>query len=153
MDLKGEFVIPANRETVWDKLMDPEILRRCIPGCETLDGSVAEGFTATVKLGIGPVKATFSGRVELIDLDKPASFRIVGSGSGGAAGLASGAATVALTEAAGGTQLVYAADAKISGKLAQLGSRLITATSAKLAAQFFGTFVAIMADETAASNA
>ena len=146
MELGGQFVIRAPREKVWDLLMDADVLRGCIPGCQSLEGSVEDGFTAKVALGIGPVKATFSGSVKLTDLDAPSAFRITGSGNGGAAGFASGGAKVSLSDVPEGTQLNYEADAKIGGRLAQLGSRLIQSTSAKLSGQFFSTFAALASE-------
>lgn len=142
MDFSGQYRIEASRERVWTMLNDPEILRDCIPGCQGLDGSIDEGFTATVKVGIGPVKASFTGSVELVDLDPPNSYRIVGAGKGGAAGFASGEAAVKLDEDENGTLLNYAVEVKIGGKLAQLGSRLLTSTTAKLTDQFFSKFKA-----------
>lgn len=140
MELQGEYLIPADRETVWQMLNDPEILRECIPGCESLDGNPEDGFVASVRLGIGPVKATFSGAVTLSNIVAPESYTISGEGKGGVAGFASGGADVMLAETAEGTRLTYTASAKVGGKIAQLGSRLIKSTSEKLATQFFGTF-------------
>ena len=90
MEFSGKYKIATTRTRVWAMLNDPEVLRACIPGCQSLVGNVDDGFTATVKIGLGPVKATFSGAVELLDMDPPKSYRIVGSGKGGAAGFASG---------------------------------------------------------------
>ncbi|TJV46141.1 MAG: carbon monoxide dehydrogenase [Mesorhizobium sp.] len=139
MDLGGQFELPASRARVWALLNDPVVLRECIPGCESLEGSTTSGYAARVRIGIGPVKATFSGRVELTDMVEPQSFRISGTGSGGVAGFASGGAFVRLDESEVGTRLTYEADAKIGGKLAQLGSRLIESTAGKLANQFFAS--------------
>jgi carbon monoxide dehydrogenase subunit G len=154
MDLTGETVIPASRETVWRALNDPEILRQSIPGCETIDKISDTEMTAKVVAKVGPVKATFTGAVHLSDLDPPNSYRISGEGKGGAAGFAKGGAVVKLTDAEdGGTKLSYVVDAQIGGKLAQIGSRLIDATARSLAQDFFKRFGALVAPAAAAPAA
>ncbi|TFL16694.1 CoxG family protein [Jannaschia formosa] len=140
MELNGTRTIAAPRELVWAKLNDPETLKACIPGCEELTGSPGEGFEATVKQKVGPVKATFKGAVTLEDVNAPESYRIVGEGKGGVAGFAKGAADVTLAEVPEGTELTYAVEAKVGGKLAQLGSRIVGGFAAKMADQFFETF-------------
>ncbi|MCB1440016.1 MAG: carbon monoxide dehydrogenase subunit G [Nitratireductor sp.] len=140
MDLNGEEFIPAPRERVWEMLNDPEILRQCIPGCETLEQAEPDQFSAEVVLKIGPVKARFNGEVFIKDKNFPDGYRIEGEGKGGIAGFASGGADVILKEQEDGTLLEYRVDANVGGKIAQLGSRLITSTSKKLAGQFFGKF-------------
>lgn len=140
MELKGEYRIPAPREMVWAMLNDPEVLRACIPGCETLDGSPEEGFSARVTTKVGPVKATFNGAVTLSNVNPPESYTISGEGKGGVAGFAKGGADVHLAEDGTDTVLTYAVNAQVGGKLAQLGSRLIDSTAKKLADQFFATF-------------
>lgn len=140
MELTGTRTIAADRPTVWAALNDPEVLKACIPGCEELTGSPEEGFEAVVKQKVGPVKATFKGAVTLEDVNAPESYRIVGEGKGGVAGFAKGAADVRLSEAAEGTELSYVVDAKVGGKLAQLGSRLIDGFARKMADQFFERF-------------
>ncbi len=147
MDLSGQQLIAADRVFVWEKLNDPEILKRCIPGCETLEQQGEDAFKATVVLKIGPVKAKFSGAVELKDKVYPESYRIVGEGAGGIAGFAKGGATVRLEEKSGETLLIYDVDAQVGGKIAQLGSRLIKSTSAKLAKQFFAKFDEVVLSE------
>jgi carbon monoxide dehydrogenase subunit G len=141
MQMSDSQRIPASKEKVWAALNDPAILKQCIPGCEALDMSSPTEMTATVVFRVGPVKATFGGKVTLSDLDPPNSYRISGEGSGGVAGFAKGGATVRL-EAQGpdATVLHYDVDAQIGGKLAQLGSRLIDSTAKKLAGQFFASF-------------
>ena len=140
MKMDGTERIPAPREAVWAALNDPEVLRECIPGCQTLDKVDDTHLTATVQVKMGPVKASFDGEVELQDLDPPQSYTIRGEGKGGVAGHASGGANVRLREAEGGTEtdLAYEVDAKVGGKIAQLGSRLVDSTARKLAGQFFG---------------
>jgi carbon monoxide dehydrogenase subunit G len=140
MELKGEYRIPAPRDQVWAMLNDPAVLRDCIPGCESLEGSPAEGFSARVTTKIGPVKATFNGSVTLSNVNPPAGYTISGEGKGGVAGFAKGGADVHLAEDGSDTILTYVANAQVGGKLAQLGSRLIDSTSKKLADQFFACF-------------
>ncbi|PWE33714.1 carbon monoxide dehydrogenase [Maritimibacter sp. 55A14] len=141
MELKGSRTIAADRATVWAALNDPDVLAACIPGCEELTGSPEEGFEATVKQKVGPVKATFKGAVTLSDIVPEQSYRISGEGKGGVAGFAKGAADVHLADAeAGGTELSYDVEAKVGGKLAQLGSRLINGFATKMADQFFERF-------------
>ncbi|MGK9054670.1 carbon monoxide dehydrogenase subunit G [Neorhizobium sp. CSC1952] len=140
MDMGGEERIAAPREVVWQALNDPEILRQCIPGCQTLEQKSPTELAATVKLKIGPVSANFSGEVTLSDINPPESYTISGEGKGGIAGFAKGSATVTLVEDGTDTLLRYSTKAQVGGKLAQLGSRLIDSTSQKLAAQFFADF-------------
>lgn len=138
--------IPAPRAVVWAALNDPEVLKRCIPGCESLTMTSPTGMEAKVTLKIGPVKATFGGKVTLSDLDPPNGYRITGEGSGGVAGFAKGGAAVRLAEdGADATVLTYEVEAQIGGKLAQLGSRLIDSTAKKLAGEFFEGFAAAVA--------
>ncbi len=152
MDLTGEYRIPAPRETVWAALNDPEVLKACIPGCETLTKTSDTDFVARVVARIGPVKAGFNGKVTLSDLDPPSGYTIMGEGQGGAAGFAKGGAKVRLEPVDGGaaTVLHYAADAQIGGKLAQIGSRLVEGSARKLADEFFAAFAARTADAAAA---
>ena len=141
MDMNGQERIEAPIEAVWRALNDPEMLRRCIPGCESLEKTSDTEMAATVVLKIGPIKAKFDGAVELMNLEPPHSYTIQGEGKGGIAGFAKGGADVTLTEdGPDATILRYEAKADVGGKIAQLGSRLITSTSKKLAGQFFSTF-------------
>ncbi|WEX77774.1 carbon monoxide dehydrogenase subunit G [Sinorhizobium numidicum] len=140
MDMTGEERIAARRDAVWQCLNDPEILRRCIPGCQLLEMISPTELTAVVKVKIGPVSATFNGNVILSNLNPPASYRISGEGKGGVAGFAKGGADVTLSEEGDETVLRYDVKAEVGGKLAQLGSRLIDSTSRKLAQQFFSDF-------------
>ncbi len=133
--------IDASLEKVWTALNDPEILRKCIPGCETLEMSAENEMTATVTIKIGPVKASFRGKVNLLDIDPPNGYRIVGEGSGGLAGFAKGGAQVKLTsEGSDATILHYEVDSQVGGKLAQLGGRMIDSVAKKLAGEFFASF-------------
>lgn len=148
MEMTGEYTIPAKRSEVWKALNNPDILKECIPGCTELEAIDAQHLKATVALKIGPVSAKFRGEVELSDIIEPKSYRIYGEGKGGAAGFAKGGANVDLEELdENNTVLRYKVDAKIGGKLAQLGSRLIDSTSKKLASKFFDSFVKIFVKE------
>lgn len=140
MDLSGEYRIPAPRERVWEMLNDADVLRACIPGCEELEQTADNAFSARVTIKVGPVKATFNGHVTLENINAPESYTIAGEGKGGVAGFASGSADVHLAEDGDVTILTYTANARVGGKLAQLGSRLIDSTSRKLAGQFFTKF-------------
>ncbi len=146
MDMTGTQRIEAPREVVWAALNDPDVLRQCIPGCESMERTGDNGFAAKAVLKIGPVKASFSGQVTLSDIDPPNGYTISGEGNGGVAGMAKGGATVKLTEESEGvTLLTYDVKSQISGKIAQLGSRLIDATAKKLAAEFFESFSKVVA--------
>ncbi|MDH4413817.1 MAG: carbon monoxide dehydrogenase subunit G [Rhizobium sp.] len=141
MDMQGSERIEAPVETVWRALNDPEILRRAIPGCESLEKTSDTQMSARVVLKIGPIKAKFEGAVELQNLNPPYSYTISGEGKGGLAGFAKGGADVTLTEEEdGATLLTYTVKAEVGGKIAQLGSRLIESTSKKLAGEFFSNF-------------
>ncbi len=140
MDLTGEYIIAAPRQKVWEALNDADVLRKCIPGCESLEKQSDTEMSATVVTKIGPVKARFSGEVRLENINAPVSYTIAGEGKGGIAGFAKGGADVTLEDVPEGTKLSYAVKAQIGGKLAQLGSRLIDSTVKKLADQFFDKF-------------
>lgn len=140
MLMSGERTIRADRATVWAALNDPEVLKACIPGCETLTMTSPTSLEAEVVQKVGPVKARFHGLVELSDIVEATSYTISGEGKGGAAGFAKGGAKVALVDVPEGTLLTYEAEAKIGGKLAQLGARLIDGFAKKLADEFFTKF-------------
>src|SRR5262249_1378463 len=140
MKLTGEKLIPLPQTKVWSALNDPEILRRSIPGCESFEELSDNNYGATVTTRIGPVQAKFQGTVTLSDFDVPNGYTITGQGTGGAAGSAKGSARVTLSPAQGGTLLAWSADAQISGKLAQIGSRLIESAANMMAGQFFDRF-------------
>lgn len=140
MDMTGEHMIAARREDVWTALNDPDVLRVCIPGCETLEQTGDAMMEAEVVQKIGPVKARFKGAVELVNVVPPESYTIQGEGKGGVAGFAKGSADVVLSEQPDGTLLSYTVHAQVGGKLAQLGNRLINSTSKKLANKFFDNF-------------
>ncbi|MEM8578953.1 MAG: carbon monoxide dehydrogenase subunit G [Pseudomonadota bacterium] len=140
MKMSGTKIIAADRDTVWAALLNPDVLRASVPGCTEMDGTADTGFTATVVQKVGPVKATFKGAVAVEDRVAPASLRLSGEGKGGAAGFAKGGADVTLTEGPEGTELHYNVEAKVGGKLAQLGSRIIDGFAKKMADQFFERF-------------
>jgi len=137
MDLKGSITIAADRMTVWAALNDAEILRASIPGCTAMTGDAQSGFTATVTQKIGPVKATFKGTVIISDVVEGYSYQIAGHGKAGPAGYAHGSASVTLEDAGGATRLSYEVTAKVGGKIAALGARLIDGIARQLADKFF----------------
>ncbi len=140
MELEGSRIIAADRQTVWEALNSVDVLQASIPGCKEMTGNAADGFEAVVTQKVGPVKATFKGVVTLTDIVEAESYRIVGEGKGGAAGFAKGGALVRLADVEGGTELAYTVEAKVGGKLAQLGSRVVSGVAKKLADKFFENF-------------
>ena len=140
MNMTGERRIAAPVATVWDLLNDADTLGRCIPGCQSIEKSSDTCFSAAVLVTVGPVKARFSGAVELSDIVPLTSYTLTGKGEGGVAGFAKGGADVQLEAEGEATILRYQVKAAVGGKLAQLGSRLIDSTAAKLADQFFANF-------------
>ena len=140
MDMTGERRIPAPRQKVWDALNDTETLRSCIPGCESLERLSDTAMKATAAIKIGPISARFTGNIALSDMDPPNSYRISGEGQGGVAGFAKGGANVRLSDDGPFTVLSYDVKAQVGGKIAQLGARLIDATSKQMADLFFDRF-------------
>ena len=139
MKLSGSYQINLPKEKVWEALNDPEILKQAIPGCEEFIKNSETEFTAKATNKIGPFNASFTGDVELKDLNPPNSYKITGSGNS-PVGFASGEASVKLEEENGGTKLVYEVEANVGGKIAQVGARLIDMTAKKMADIFFGKF-------------
>ncbi|KIN73801.1 CoxG family protein [Sulfitobacter guttiformis] len=137
MQMSDTRQIAATPAQVYAALLDPEMLKACVPGATEVSGSPEEGFVATVVQKVGPVKATFTGEVQITDMVPDTSLRIDGAGKGGAAGFAKGGADVRLLEKDGGCELSYDVEAKVGGKLAQLGSRIIDGFAKKMADQFF----------------
>ncbi|APE42570.1 carbon monoxide dehydrogenase [Sulfitobacter alexandrii] len=137
MQMSDTRQIAAPPSEVYAALLDPEVLKACVPGATEVTGSVEDGYEATVVQKVGPVKATFKGQVTITDLVPNESMKIDGAGKGGAAGFAKGGADVRLAEKDGGTELSYDVEAKVGGKLAQLGSRIIDGFAKKMADQFF----------------
>jgi carbon monoxide dehydrogenase subunit G len=150
LEMSGEYVLPLDRAAVYAALNDPDMLKRCIPGCEELTKQGDNEFAAVVRLEIGPVKARFRGKVRLEDLDPPNGYRIVGEGEGGVAGFAKGAAGVSLADAPEGTKLAYKAEANVGGKIAQLGQRLLAGSARKIADKFFANFHAALSERVKA---
>ena len=139
MKLSGSYQINLSKQKVWEALNDPEILKQAIPGCEEFTKNSDTEFTATATNKIGPFNASFTGDIELTDLNPPNSYKITGSGNS-PVGFASGEATVKLEDDEKGTNLIYEVEANVGGKIAQVGSRLIDMTAKKMADIFFGKF-------------
>lgn len=153
MELSEEKRIPAKREVVWKALNDPEVLRQCIPGCDSVEKRSDTEFTAKVTVAVGPVKAKFTGEVTLSDIDPPNGYTISGKGSGGVAGFGKGSAVVKLRDEGADTVLAYTVQASVGGKLAQIGQRLVDSTAKKLADEFFANFVKAVASQGAPQEA
>ena len=146
MKLSGTYQINLEKQKVWEALNDPNILKESIPGCEEFNKDSDTKFTATAKNKIGPFNASFTGNIELKNINPPNSYTIVGSGNS-PVGFASGEADVKLEENENGTKLIYEVEANIGGKIAQVGSRLIDMTAKKMADTFFGKFSNLIAPE------
>lgn len=142
MDISGEFTIPAPRERVWVALNDPQVLKRCIPGCDDLEQTAEGRFEARMSTKIGPVKARFNTDIELSNVNPPESYTISGQGKGGPAGFGKGSADVTLEAQGEQTILRYTAALQVGGKLAQIGSRLVGGSARKIANDFFSRFTA-----------
>jgi hypothetical protein len=140
--MTGEVDLPAPREAVWANLNDTAVLKACIPGCESLERLSDTELQAVAKLKIGPVSATFKGKVTLSDLDPPNGYTISGEGQGGIAGFAKGGAKVRLLPIETGTRMTYDVEAQVGGKIAQLGARLVDGVAKRMADQFFERFAA-----------
>lgn len=140
LTMTGEVDLPAPQQVVWEKLNDPEVLKACIPGCESLEKISDTELQAVAKIKIGPVSASFKGKVELTDINPPHGYTISGEGQGGIAGFAKGAAKVGLAPIEGGTRMTYAVEAQVGGKIAQLGARLVDGVAKRMADQFFERF-------------
>ncbi len=153
MTMTGEVTLPAARPKVWALLNDPAVLKACIPGCESLERTGDNGFAAVAKVRIGPVAATFKGKVELSDIVPNVGYTIAGEGEGGIAGFAKGNAKVSLADAEGGTRLHYDVEANVGGKIAQLGSRLIDGVAKNMADKFFASFAEAAGGAAAAAAA
>ena len=145
MDMTGEQLIPLPQEQVWRGLNDPEVLKACIAGCESIEKVSDNEYRVAMVATVGPVKARFSGKLLLSDLNPPNSYSLSFEGSGGAAGFGKGSAQVSLKAEGPGTRLSYSARASVGGKLAQVGSRLIDGVARKMADDFFAAFNAKLA--------
>ena len=146
MKLSGSYQINLEKQKVWEALNDPEILRKSIPGCEEFKKDSETEFTATATNKIGPFNASFTGNIELKEINPPHSYVIEGSGNS-PVGFASGEAKVKLEDVEGGTKLIYEVEANVGGKIAQVGSRLIDMTAKKMADIFFGNFSNLISAE------
>ncbi len=151
MKLSGSYQINLSKQKVWEALNDPEILKQAIPGCEEFTKNSDTEFTATATNKIGPFNASFTGDIELTDLDPPNSYKITGSGNS-PVGFASGEATVKLEDNEKGTNLIYEVEANVGGKIAQVGSRLIDMTAKKMADIFFGKFSELISTDDSTSS-
>ncbi|WP_048440558.1 CoxG family protein [Caenimonas sp. SL110] len=140
MELQGERLIPANIDRTWEALNDPETLKACIPGCESVTRTGDNSFESVVAVKIGPVSARFKGKLQMTNVEPPRAYTINFDGQGGAAGFGKGSADVSLAPEGDGTRLKFAAKAQVGGKMAQIGSRLVDATAQKLTEQFFTAF-------------
>ena len=140
MEMKGEQLLPAPQQTVWNALNDPEVLKACVPGCESITPAGDNAYEVLMVARVGPVSAKFKGKLTLSDINPPNSYSISFEGQGGAAGFAKGGAQVQLNAEDGKTKLVYQAKANVGGKLAQIGSRLVDAAAKKVADEFFKNF-------------
>jgi uncharacterized protein len=153
MDFTGRYQIPAPPEAVWSGLTDPETLAAAIPGCETLTRTGDSEFSGTVTLKVGPMTASFKGKVTLSEMEPPHRLLLTGNGDGVTAGFATGGAEIVLTPKDGGTEITYKAGANVGGKLAQIGQRLIDAAAKQIADQFFEGFAAQLTPKPAAPAA
>lgn len=154
MELKGERVLPAARASAWALLNDAEVLRQCVPGCESMTGSGENSYDVAMTAAIGPVKARFKGKLSLTDIEAPSRYRLLFEGQSAQAGFARGEARVELEElSARETRLLYSATAQIGGKLAQVGARLIDAAAGATAEKFFQSFAAQLVARTTAGGA
>ena len=140
MEMQGEQLIPLPQAATWAALNDPEVLKDCIPGCESVERVADNEYDVVLTVKVGPVSAKFKGKMTVTDSDPPNAYTLGFEGQGGVAGFAKGQATVALTPEAKNTRLAYTAKASIGGKLAQVGARLIDGVAKKLAEQFFTAF-------------
>lgn len=152
MELTDQRDIAAPPGAVWSALVDPDVLKECIPGCQEMTGTPDTGYEAVVVQKVGPVKATFRGNVTLSNIVEGQSCTITGEGKGGPAGFAKGGADVVLTPTGDGTRLSYDVKAKVGGKLAQLGSRVIDGFAKKMADQFFDDFKGVVEGGTEAAQ-
>lgn len=152
MELTQSQLIPLSRQKVWDALNDPQVLKACIAGCESLERVSDTEYNLLVVAAIGPVKARFKGKLQLADLDPPRSYTLSFDGQGGVAGFGKGSAAVSLFEEGERTRLDYSVKAQVGGRIAQVGSRLIDAAAKKMAEDFFAAFIRHLAPPSAAGG-
>jgi hypothetical protein len=140
MEIVGEQLIPRPQGVTWSSIIDPEVLKVCIPGCESMDKVGENEYAMVMGAKVGPVSAKFKSKITLADVDAPNSYTLIFEGQGGVAGFAKGEAQVRLSPEGESTRLQYTAKATIGGKLAQVGSRLVDGVAKKLAENFFTKF-------------
>ncbi len=140
MDIQGEKILQADRDTVWRALNDPQVLQRCLAGCDAFEADGEHRYRVAMAASVGPVRARFTGRLDLRDVNPPNSYALSFEGSGGVAGFGKGSATVALSDVPNGTRLNYTAQAQVGGRLAQVGARLIDGVTRRMADDFFSRF-------------
>jgi hypothetical protein len=153
MEMKGEQLIPASQDATWNALNDPQMLKSCVPGCESITPAGDNAYEVLMVARVGPVSAKFKGKLTLSDIKPPQSYSISFEGQGGAAGFAKGGAQVRLSEEGSSTKLSYDVKANVGGKLAQIGSRLVDAAARKVADDFFKNFNGKMAALNETRNA
>jgi carbon monoxide dehydrogenase subunit G len=152
MEMNGSRTVPADVETTWRALNDPEVLKACIAGCESVERVSDNEYKLTMTARVGPVSARFSGRIVMSDIVAPTAYTLSFEGQGGAAGFAKGEARVTLSDNQPGTRIDYQAKAQVGGKLAQIGSRLVDGAAAKVADDFFARFVERLSGPPAAAD-
>jgi hypothetical protein len=140
MEMSGEQLIPAPQQDTWRALNDPQVLKSCVPGCESIDPIAENQYQVLMVARVGPVSAKFKGKLTLSDVKPPNSYAIAFEGQGGPAGFAKGGAQVRLAPEGHNTKLSYDVKASVGGKLAQIGSRLVDAAAKKVADDFFKNF-------------
>jgi carbon monoxide dehydrogenase subunit G len=154
MDMSESRVLPVSQQIAWEALNDPEVLKACIPGCESIERTAENEYALALIAAVGPVKARFQGKLELADLEPPRAYALSFNGQGGAAGFGKGTAKVTLTaESSMSTRLDYVVQAQIGGKIAQIGSRLIDGAARKLAGGFFTAFDTLLRERYPAEEA
>jgi len=140
MEILGSQIIPASQQAVWDALNSPDVLKKCLPGCESVELISPDLFQVLITVAIGPLKAKFKGTLHVTEINAPQSCVLVFEGQGGAVGFGKGSSSVTLKTVEGGTELTYSAQAHVGGKLAQIGSRLIDSVAKKMSDDFFKAF-------------
>jgi uncharacterized protein len=140
MEMSGEQIVPAPQQAVWQALNDPDVLKQCVPGCESIEPAGENAYQVLMVARVGPVSAKFRGKLTLSDINPPRSYALAFEGQGGPAGFAKGSAKVSLVAHDSSTKLSYDVKANVGGKLAQIGSRLVDAAAKKVADDFFRAF-------------
>lgn len=153
MEILGSQVIPASQQVVWDALNSPDVLKKCLPGCESVELVSPDHFKVVITAAIGPLKAKFNGTLNVTEAVPPQSCVLIFEGQGGAVGFGKGSSSVSLSAVEGGTELKYSAQAHVGGKLAQIGSRLIDSVAKKMSDDFFKAFNKEISDQSTPSPA